>query len=84
MATLHQAKFMGFSTIVNTKSARSKGWSPKKEKKKGHHMIRSGFGAIHRPNIAKVSAITQVLTFFFLETTPLGLPDFRSKSRDKP
>ena len=85
MATLHQAKFMGFSTIVNTKSARSKEWSPKK--KKGLISIRSGFGVIHRPNSAKISAITRVLTFFFfffLETTPLGLPDFRSKSRDKP
>ena len=85
MATLHQAKFMGFSTIVNTKSARPKGWSPKK--KKGHLSIRSGFAVIHRPKNAKVSAITQVLTlffFFFLETTPLGLPDFPSESRDKP
>ena len=81
MATLHQAKFMGFSTIVNTKSARPKGWSPKK-KKKGHLLIRSGFGVIHRPKNAKISEITQVLTF--LETTPLGLPDFRSKSRDNP
>ena len=69
---------MGFSTIVNTKSARPKGWSPKK---KGHLSIRSGFGVIHRPQHAKISAITQVLTFFFffLETTPLGLPDFQSK-----
>ena len=83
MATLHQAKFMGFSTIVNTKSARPKGWSPKK--KKGLISIRSGFGVIHRPKHAKISAITLVLTFFFfLETTPLGLPDFRSKSRDRP
>ena len=66
MATLHQAKFMGFSTIVNTKSARPKGWSPKK----GLISIRSGFGVIHRPKHAKISAITQVLTFFFfLETT---------------
>ena len=56
-------------------------------KKKGLISIRSGFGVIHRPQNAKISAITQVLTFFFffvLETTPLGLPDFRSKSRDKP
>ena len=56
---------MGFSTIVDTKSARPKGWSPKKKKKKGHHLIRSGFGDIHRPKNAKISAITQVLTFFF-------------------
>ena len=31
MATLQQAKVMGISTIVNTKSARPKGWSPKKK-----------------------------------------------------
>ena len=75
---------MGFSSIVNTKSARPKGGL--QNKKKGLISIRSGFGAIHRPNSAKISAITQVLTFFFffLETTPLGLQDFRSKSRDKP
>ena len=79
MATLHQAKFMGYPTIVNTKAVISK------KKKKGHHLIRSGFGVIHRPQNAKISAVTQVLTvFFFLETTPLGLPDFRPKSRDKP
>ena len=57
------------------------------KKKKGLISIRSGFGAIHRPNSAKISAITQMLIFFFfffLETTPLGLPDFWSKSRDKP
>ena len=53
-----------------------------KKKKKGHLLIRSGFGVIHRPKNAKISEITQVLTF--LETTPLGLPDFRSKSRDNP
>ena len=71
MATLHQAKFMGLSTIVNTKSARPKGWSPKRKKKKGHLLIRSGFGVDHRPKNAKISAITQVLTFFFFWRPPL-------------
>ena len=70
MVTLQQAKVMGFSTIVNTKSARPKGWSQKK-KKKGHHLIRSGFGDIYRPKNAKISAITQVLTFFFFFWRPL-------------
>ena len=60
---------MGFSTIVNTKLARPKGWSPKK-KKKGHLLIHSGFGVIHRLKNAKISAITQVLTFFFFFWRP--------------
>ena len=78
MATLHQAKFMGFSSIVNTKSARPKGWSPKQ--KKGLILIRSGFGAIHRPNSAKISAITQVLTFFFFfGDHPFGFAGFSIK-----
>ena len=34
-------------------------------KKKGLISIRSGFGVIHRPNSAKISAITQMLTFLF-------------------
>ena len=47
------------------------------KKKKSHVLIRSGFGVIDRPKDAKISAITQVLTFFFfLEATPLGLPGF--------
>ena len=48
------------------------------KKNKGHLLIRSGFAVIHRPKNAKISAITQVLTFsfFFLETTPSDLPDF--------
>ena len=36
-----------------------------KKKKKGQLLTRSGFGVIHRPKSAKISAITQVLTFFF-------------------
>ena len=28
------------------------------KKKKGHHLIRSGFGVIHRPKNAKIPAIT--------------------------
>ena len=69
---------MGFSTIVNTKSARSKGWSPKK--KKGHLLIRSGFGVIHRPKHAKISAITQVVTFFFFfGDHPFGFAGFSIK-----
>ena len=43
----------------------------KKKKKKGHLLIRSGFGVIHRPKNAKISAITQVLTFFFFWRSPL-------------
>ena len=58
---------MGLSTIVNTKSARPKGWSPIK---KGHLLIRSGFGVVHRPKNAKISAITQVLSFFFFFWRP--------------
>ena len=68
MATLHQAKFMGLSTIVNTKSARPKGWSPKK---KGHLLIRSGFGVVHRPKNAKI--------FFFFGDHPFGFAGFSIK-----
>ena len=70
MATLQQAKVMGISTIVNTKSARPKGWSPKKKKKKGHHWIRSGFGGIHRPKNS-CNHIGADLFFFFFWRPPL-------------
>ena len=79
MATLHQAKFMGFSTIVNTKSARPKGWSPKK-KKKVLSRFAAGVMSFIGPKMQKILAITHDLSFFFfffLETTPSGLPDFR-------
>ena len=41
-----------------------------KKKKKGHLLIRSGFGVIQRPKNAKISAITHVLTFFFFFWRP--------------
>ena len=37
----------------------------KKIKKKGHLLIRSEFGVSHRPRNAIISAIPQMLTFFF-------------------
>ena len=65
---------MGFSTIVNTISARPKGWSPKK--KKGHLMIRSGFGGIHRPKNAKNfcnhTGADLSFFFFFFGNHPFG------------
>ena len=36
------------------------------QKKKGHLLIRSEFGVSHRPRNTIISAIAQVLTFFFL------------------
>ena len=75
---LHQAKFMSFQLLsIQNRHAQ---WGGLQKKKKGYLSIRSGFGVIHRPKNAKISAITHVLTFsffFFLETTPSGLPGLR-------
>ena len=48
------------------------------QKKKGHLLIRSGFRVIHRPRNAKISAIPQVLTFFFGDH-PFGFAGFSIK-----
>ena len=69
---------MGFSTIVNTKSARLKKGGLQKIKK-GHYLMRSGFGVIHRPKNAQISAIAQVLTFFFFGDHPFGFAGFSIK-----
>ena len=69
---------MGFSTYCQYKIGTPKGVVTKK--KKGLISIRSGFGAIHKPNIAKISAITQVLTFFFFfGDHPFGFAGFSIK-----
>ena len=36
-----------------------------KKKKKGHHLMRSGFGVIHRPKNAQMSASADLFFFFF-------------------
>ena len=53
--------------------------SEKKKKKKGHLLIRSEFGVIHRPRNAIITAaIPQVLTFFFGDH-PFGFAGFSIK-----
>ena len=61
----------GLFNYCQYKIGMPKGVVSKKKKKKGHPVIRSGFGVIHRPKNAKISANTQVLTFFFFLETPL-------------
>ena len=48
-----------------------RGGLQKKKKKKGHPLICSEFGVSHRPRNAIISAIPQVLTFFFFWTPHL-------------
>ena len=48
---------------IPNRDAQRGGLQKKKKKKIGHPLIRSGFGVIHRPKIAKISAITLVLFF---------------------
>ena len=73
---LAPGQFYGLFNYCQYKIGTLKGVVSKK-KIKGHLLIRSGFGVIHRPKHAKVSAITQVLTFsfffFFFGDHPFGI-----------
>ena len=63
---LAPGQIYGLFNYCQNKIGTPKGVVSKKKKKKGHLQIRSGFGVVHRPKDAKISASTQVLPFLFL------------------